>query len=167
MPTSGTEGRGWVYERIATTTAPTIVDVGPGEGTYSILARHLRLDAYWIGVEIHAPYVERYHLDLKYDEIVVSDVLYYDWPAQPFVVLLGDVLEHMTVAMVTLILEHLMLVADEIMVSIPIVESIQGEVDGNPHEAHLYQWTFEEMEAMLPGCESWRGDMIGRYWWRR
>lgn len=167
LATSAVEGRDWVYQRLAATTAPVIVDVGPGEGTYSILGRHLRLDAKWIGVEVYHPYIARYHLDQKYDEVIIGNVVDYDFPDQPFVVLLGDVIEHLTYteAVELLILVHEL--ADEIMVSVPIVESIQGEVDGNCHEAHLHQWSFEEMEAMLPGCESWRGDTVGRFWWKK
>lgn len=170
MATSAAEGRDWIYARLFETHTPYIVDVGPGEGTYSILGRHLRLDAKWIGIEVHAPYVERYHLDQKYDEVIVGNVLHINWdlwPHNPFTVLLGDVVEHLPYDNACLLLKCLLRNATEIMVSVPIVESIQGEVDGNCHEAHLYQWTFEEMEAMLPGCESWRGDQVGRFWWKR
>lgn len=166
LATSGSEGRGWVYERIARTSTPAIVDVGPGEGTYSILGRHLRLDAKWYAVEIHEPYVERYHLDQKYDAIIIADVMSFPFPAEPYTVLLGDIVEHLPYEKAVELLEYVKANATEVMVSVPIVESIQGEVDGNCHEAHLYQWTFEEMEAMLPGCESWRGHMIGRFWLR-
>lgn len=170
MATSAAEGRDWIYERIGRTTTPTIIDVGPGEGTYSILARHLRLDARWIGVEIHQPYIERYHLDQKYDEVIVGNAFHLDWeqwPARPFTVLLGDVIEHLPYDQAVDLIHCFLRNASEIMVSVPIVESIQGEVDGNCHEAHLYQWTFEEMEAMLPGCESWQGGTVGRFWWKR
>ena len=167
MATSGSEGRDWVYQRIARTTADIIVDVGPGEGTYSILGRHLRLDAKWYGVEVFTPYIERYHLLQKYDGIFEMSITEFFAPLVPYVIFFGDVLEHLPYEKAVEILGYHLEYASEIMVSIPIVESIQGEVDGNCHEAHLYQWTFEEMEAMLPGCESWRGAMIGRFWWRR
>lgn len=166
MATSAAEGRGWVYERIGLTSAPTIVDVGPGEGTYSVLARHLRLDAAWIGVEVYHPYIERYHLDQKYDEVILGSVLDYTGPDSDFVILFGDVIEHLEYSDAIRVLERFKKSASEIMVSVPIVESIQGEVDGNCHEAHVYQWTFEEMEALLPGCESWKGCTVGRFWWR-
>lgn len=168
MATSGSEGRDWIYERIRRSTTQAIVDVGPGEGTYSILARHLRLDAKWYAVEIHRPYVERYHLEQKYDRVYPMNILEYPGPEEDtYTILFGDIIEHLPYEDAVRVLEFFKKDATEIMVSIPIVESIQGEVDGNCHEAHLYQWTFEEMEAMLPGCESWRGAMIGRFWWRR
>lgn len=170
MATSAAEGRGWVYERIARSSTPVILDVGPGEGTYSILGRHLRLDAKWIGLEIHEPYVERYHLEQKYDEIVIGNVLHVNWdkwPERPCTVLLGDIIEHLPHLDAVRLMHRIRRNACEVMVSIPIVESIQGCVDGNEHEAHLHQWSFEEMKNLLPGCETWRGDTVGRYWWRR
>lgn len=168
MATSAAEGRDWIYQRIARTTAPAIVDVGPGEGTYSILGRHLRLDARWYGVEVFAPYIERYHLDQKYDLIYNMSILDFPGPIEDnYVILFGDVIEHMDYGQAVETLTYFMQEADEIMVSVPIIESIQGEIDGNCHEAHLYQWEFEEMESLLSGCESWRGATVGRFWWRR
>lgn len=167
MPTSAAEGRGWVAERLAATTSPVIVDVGAGEGTYSILGRHLRLDARWIGLEIHPPYVERYRLMEKYDEVHLCDVRRYSWPERGFVALCGDVLEHLPHADAITVLEALVARADAVMVSLPIIESIQGAVGGNVHEAHLHQWTFDEMHRLLGGCDAWRGEILGRFWWTR
>ena len=155
-----------MYERLARTTTPTIVDIGPGEGTYSILGRHLRLDANWIGVEVYEPYIDRFSLREKYNEIVVSNVLDYQWPTEPFTVLMGDVIEHLSFWHAYSLLEMLKAKATEIMVSLPIVYSPQGPVHGNDHEAHLHDWDFESMKELLPGCESWQGEILGRYWWR-
>lgn len=167
MPLSTADGRGWVYDRIAQTTAPVILDIGAGEGTYSNLARHLRLDAEWIAVEIHEPYVERFLLESKYDVIVVADARRFRPHQEPYVVLMGDVLEHMpredAVELIEWHLQH----ADEIMVSVPIVYSPQEACHGNDHEEHLYHWQFHEMASLLPGCETFEGALVGRYWWRR
>lgn len=167
MPLSTSDGRGWVSDRIAKTKAPVIFDGGAGEGTYSVLARHLRWDARWIALEIHEPYVERFLLEHKYDEVRVMDLL--DWtPDVPtFVILLGDVLEHMEHDDAVTLLEFCRSTADEIMVSVPIVYAPQGACYGNAHEEHRYHWAFEEMLALLPGCESFRGVEVGRFWWKR
>jgi hypothetical protein len=167
MPTSNPEGKHWAYERIARTVAPIIVDVGPGEGTYSDLAHETRPDALWIGVEIFEPYVEKYGLRGKYDEIAIADAREYAFPQRPFVLLAGDVIEHMPYDDAVELLNRAKSAADEIMVSVPIVEFCQGEMGGNAHEAHLYHWGFEEMAAQLPGCETWRGEVVGRFWWKR
>lgn len=167
MPRSHPEGRDWAVERIAQTTAPVVIDIGCGEGTYSDLARGWRADAVWVGVDIWEPYVEQFDLWLKYDFVAVRDACDLILPAVPYVLLAGDVLEHMRRFDAIDFLNHAKVNAEAIMVSIPIVDYPQHAHDGNPYEEHLDQWTFDEMAAQLPGCESWCGDVVGRYWWTR
>lgn len=167
MPSSNADGRDWLYQRIRDTAAAVIVDGGAGEGTHSVLARHLRLEAEWVAVEVFEPYLDRFLLADKYDRVVLGDLRYQipDLPHRDYVILLGDVLEHMTrdeaVALLAFHMEH----ATDIYVSVPIVYAPQGTVHDNPHEAHLHHWHFEEMLEVLPGCESFRGVIVGRYWW--
>lgn len=167
MPRSHPEGRDWAVDHIRQTTAPVIIDLGCGEGTYSDLARGWRPEARWIGVEIHPPYVEQFELPRKYDEVVITDLRGYIFPREPFVLLAGDVIEHLERADALSFLARARVAAEEIMISVPIIDYPQHEHDSNPHEAHLDQWSFDEMAQQLPGCESWRGEVIGRYWWRR
>lgn len=168
MPTSAAEGRDWVYERIRDTTTPWIIDAGAGEGTYSTLARHTRLDARWVAIEVHEPYVERFMLGQKYADVIVTDVrLWRPELEDGYTILFGDVLEHLDRADAVELLQWHMERAAEIMVSVPIVYSPQGACEGNEHEAHLYFYHHEEMEALLPGCESWKGHTVGRFWWKR
>lgn len=166
MPRSHPEGRDWAVERIAATTAPIIYDIGAGEGTYSDLAKGWRTDALWIGVEIWQPYIEQFDLWRKYDIVAQTDARTLTFPETPFVLLAGDVLEHMTKPEAVTLLSAAKRSADAIMVSIPIIDYPQHEHHGNPFEAHLYQWSFDEMAAELPG-ECFRGEVIGRYWWTR
>lgn len=169
MPLSTYDGRQWAVDRIAATTAPIIVDGGAGMGTYSVLGRHLRWDAHWVGVEIHRPYVERFLLDHLYDEVVVADLR--RWPPEPiparYVILLGDVLEHMTREDAIDVIEYHKAHAEEIMVSIPIVYAPQEGCFGNDHEAHLYHWRMGEMAQVLGRCDTFEGVEVGRFWWRR
>lgn len=167
MPTSAADGRHWVYERIRDTTADTIVDAGAGEGTYSTLARHLRLDARWVAIEIFEPYVDRFLLTQKYDDVIVGDVNIWQPTTDDYVILFGDVLEHMPRSEAVNLLQFHMQHAAEIMVSIPIVYAPQGAVHGNEHEAHLHHWHWDEMDELLPGAESFKGVMVGRWWWKR
>lgn len=169
MPLSICDGRGWVYDRIRDTTSDLIVDAGCGEGTYSVLARHLRQDAEWWGIEIHEPYVERFLLHHKYDRVIVTDIRGWTFPQMhnDYTLLLGDVLEHMSREDAIDVLAFHMQHAAEIMVSVPIVYAPQGACEGNEHEAHLYHWTWDEMTDLLPGCEGFRGVTVGRWWWRR
>ena len=61
--------------------------------------------------------------------------------------------------------------AHHILISVPIVDSPQGEVDGNPHEAHLHQWDADDMDQVLAGLggnvETFRGGTLGCWWWSR
>ncbi|OBY33475.1 class I SAM-dependent methyltransferase [Mycolicibacter kumamotonensis] len=166
MPGSHPEGRDWVLEHLKQTTAPTIVDLGAGEGTYSMLARDHLPTRHWIAVDIFEPYVERYQLHSKYDEVHVSDLRDYQLPTERFVLLAGDVIEHLPRFEAALFLDRARSLADEIMVSVPIIDYPQGELEGNIHETHLYQWDFDEMAEQLPGCETWKGEVIGRFWWK-
>lgn len=150
------------------TDVSTVVDVGPGEGTYSTLGRHILWAARWMSVEAFEPYVERFLLGQKYDDVIVGDIR--GWKPDylfDYLILFGDVLEHMPKDDAIEVLNWHMEHALEIYVSVPIVHSPQGSCFGNDLEAHLHQWTFEEMSGMLPGAESFRGVQVGRWWWRR
>lgn len=149
----------------------TVVDVGPGEGTYSVLGRHIIHWARWVGVEIHEPYVERFLLGQKYDDLIVGDVREWKPELANYVILLGDVLEHLPLEDAKEVLSFHMGLAQEVYVSVPIVHSPQGSCFGNDHEAHLHQWTWDQMTGVLAGfpgtLESFKGAQVGRWWWRR
>ena len=168
MPRSHPEGRDWAVHRIAKTTAPVVIDIGCGEGTYSDLARGWRSDALWVGVEVWEPYVDEFELWRKYDVVAVKDAREFPFRQMPFVLLAGDVLEHMPRSDAIALLERAKTHAEAIMISVPVVEYPQhAHEDGNPFEAHLDQWTFGTMwEYLTDGVlEGWRGNVVGRFWW--
>lgn len=168
MPTSACEGREWVYERIRDTTTPWIIDAGAGEGTYSVLARHTRLDARWVALEAHEPYVDRFLLGQKYDDVIVTNVRMWKPELEDgYTILFGDILEHLARPDAVELLQWHMQRATEIMVSVPIDYAPQGACYGNELEAHLHHWHFHEMLEVLGECESWKGATVGRYWWKR
>lgn len=167
MPRSHPEGRDWTAQHFRGTTAPLVIDLGCGEGAYSDLLRGWRPDAWWVGVEVFAPYVGRFDLWRKYDVVAVQDARDINFPAHPFVLLAGDVLEHMPRSDALDILYRAREHAEAIMVSVPVVDYPQHEHDGNPFEAHVDQWTFAGMwDALQPGrVDGWRGEVLGRFWW--
>ena len=65
-----------------------ILDVGPGQGTYSILLRELgyQMDA----VEVWHPYVDQFKLRAKYDNVYTVDIRDFDLQGYNFIIL-GDV----------------------------------------------------------------------------
>ena len=186
MPTSDAEGKDWSLERFKLHQPKTVCDIGPGEGTYAKLFRPHEPDepgVWWTGVEAHRPYVRKYGLKSTktrkmYDELHVLDAR--EAPAHLFhrdLVVAGDVLEHMPREDAVALLQRIVEGPDDadgaghILVSVPIVESVQGEVDGNPHEAHLHQWDTADMDGGLGGLggkvETFRGGTLGCWWWNR
>lgn len=164
MPRSDPEGRDWVVEHYRETSAPIVIDLGCGEGAYSDLLKGWR-DAWWIGVEVFPPYVKQFDLWRKYDAVIVRDARDIAFPASPFILLAGDVLEHMPRSDALDILYRAKENAEAIMVSVPVVDYPQHGHD-NPYEDHLDQWTFAGMyDALGPKVDAWRGQTLGRYWW--
>ncbi|MEV5236473.1 class I SAM-dependent methyltransferase [Streptomyces pseudogriseolus] len=181
MPTSDAEGKDWSLERFKRVQPKTVCDVGPGEGTYAKLFRPHEPDepgVWWTGIEVHGPYVKRYRLKSTktrkmYDELHVMDVREaLDHLFHRDLVIFGDVLEHMPREDAVALLRRAKQAGCwNILVSLPIVESEQGEVDGNPHEAHLHQWDADDMDQVLAQLggrtEAMRGGTLGCWWWSR
>ncbi|MEU1043964.1 class I SAM-dependent methyltransferase [Streptomyces sp. NPDC005897] len=178
MPTSDAEGKDWSLGWFRYHLPNTVTDVGPGEGTYAKLFRPVHAGIWWTAVEIFKPYVRKYGLKSTktrrmYDEIHVEDVRESaDHLFHRDLVLYGDVLEHLPREDAVALLERTVAAgAWNILVSVPIVESVQGEVDGNPHEAHLHQWDADDMDAVMAGLdgrvETFRGGTLGVWWWNR
>ncbi|MER7908288.1 class I SAM-dependent methyltransferase [Streptomyces sp. NPDC096068] len=178
MPTSIAEGKDWSLERFERHKPDTVTDVGPGEGTYAKLFRPVHHGVWWTGIEIHKPYAAKYKLRstktrAMYDELHVEDaresevhLFYRD------LVIFGDVLEHMPREdAADLLVKAEAAGCWHILVSLPIVEAPQGEVDGNPHEAHVHHWDAADMDATLARLggrtESMRGETLGVWWWSR
>src|SRR5689334_18537549 len=95
MPRSLVEGKAWISHEIARLRPATVLDVGPGQGTYADLLRQVTPSAHWSAVEVFAPYVDTYGLAAKYDRVEVVDIRDFSWPQHFDVVILGDVLEHL------------------------------------------------------------------------
>ena len=124
MPVSDPSNKPYAAELIMRLNPSTILDVGPGVGTCGSLIRERlevdRLDA----VEIWAPYIEKYRLKEIYDNVIISDVRYWqDFEYDP--VILGDVLEHLSFDEAMMLWKNLSKHAGAIL-SIPIVHYPQG-----------------------------------------
>lgn len=163
MPVSADEGKPWMIQKILSRTPGSILDLGAGSGTYARLLRPHLPGAHMSAVEIHAAYVSDYKLWRLYDSVTIGDVRSCDLP-EADVVILGDVLEHMTLD------EALRLwdcardhASKAVYLSIPIVEWPQEEVHGNPYERHVRTWSHLDCLS-LPGITDWwTGTTIGCY----
>ena len=77
-----------------TTKDSKILDVGAGVGTYSDL---LKPHGYDIDcIEVYDKYIEAYDLKSKYKNVFCDNILNFDVSEYDFVIL-GDVLEHLTI----------------------------------------------------------------------
>lgn len=155
MPTSSNKGKKdflrWLSE---IKNINLILDIGCGEGTYpKLLKEKTSINATWYGVEAWTDYISEFNLNDLYNVILNQDAKTIDWKALPIfdLVIFGDVLEHMTkdesITLVSKALDH----SKFVFISIPIVHSPQGEVNGNPYEVHVKDdWTHEEVLDTFP-----------------
>jgi len=121
----------WILNNVSTD--KRILDVGPGVGTYAdLLSGHkYQVDA----VEIFAPYIDRFNLREKYDNVYVGDIRTFDISDYDFIIL-GDVLEHLSKEDATSLIDTIEKQNKECLVAVPY-EMEQGEWEGNVHETHL------------------------------
>lgn len=114
-----------------------VLDVGAGKGKYRLLLPEYEcVDA----VEIWSPYVTGYGLRDIYQTVYERDAVEL---VQEFgmadvkydVVIMGDVLEHLTVDDARITLTWLRQVAHEVIIVVPY-DYEQGEEHGNPYQRH-------------------------------
>lgn len=156
MPFSSTEGKPWIVDRIRELEPASILDVGPGAGTYARLLRPILPSGARIhALEIHAPYVERFGLADVYDEIQIGDARTAKFPRLD-VIILGDVIEHMSLDDAKTVWFKARGAAKKaVILSLPIVPYPQGEWEGNTHEAHLHTWDHDMVVRELDGIKVW------------
>lgn len=168
MPFSTHEGKQWSERKVTSfSDVNTIVDVGTGEGIYSMLLRCRFPHAKFIGIEGFEPYVEQFELKAKYDELIVADVRELLFLPFADVTIFGDVLEHMPESDARDLVSSAKLTSRAILVSVPIVCIEQGAVNGNELERHHVHYSFDEMHAMLNAKDSMMGETVGVFWWER
>jgi len=135
----------WIINNIPTN--KRVLDVGPGAGVYGeLLSGHgYQVDA----VEIYSPYIDKFSLREKYDNVYVGDIRTFDISDYDFIIL-GDVLEHLTVEDATKLVDYITNSGIECLVAVPY-EMEQGEWEGNVHETHLQEDLTEDvMEERYP-----------------
>jgi len=152
------EVKEWFLNNVPT--SKRILDVGPGMGTYSDLLRSsgYRIDA----IEIYEPYIDKYKLRKKYDNVYVGDITKFDISDYDFIIL-GDVLEHIPTDLAVDLIRNIT-EKKECLVAIPY-EMEQGEHEGNIHETH-YQpdLTHDVMFERYPDLSCiYRNEYYGYY----
>jgi len=144
-----------------------ILDVGVGAGTYRQLLADLAPEPAWFGVEVWAPYVERYHLRRLYHHLLLADIRSLDPERLPHcdLVIFGDVLEHMAKEEAQAVVTRWLKRSRLLVISLPIVKAPQGAAEGNPYECHVKDdWSHQEVFASFPGiCAVFLHSWIGAY----
>ncbi len=140
-----------------------ILDVGPGAGTYAQLLvpqGFANIDA----VEIYAPYVERFNLRSLYKEVYIGNICTFSFPRRYDLVILGDVLEHISVLDAQRLVERLHFYKVDAIFSVPWTYP-QDPIDGNEAERHLQpDLTHEVMQKRYPLLQLFHnGPVIGLY----
>lgn len=123
----------------------TIVDLGPGQGTYPKL---LGIDKYiWKAVEIWGPYIKQFDLDKIYREIRVGDIRYMELPDGDCCIA-GDVLEHLKKDDAIFTFKKINAQFRHVVLSIPI-NMHMGISWNNPFEIHRSLWQYEELDKLI------------------
>jgi len=110
----------------------SILDVGPGSGTYSNLLydTYKNIDA----VEIFAPYIEKYSLTEKYRRVINENIVNYEFDYYD-IIILGDVLEHLSIEDATNVLNKIISRCAQLFVLVPYLYA-QGVHEDNVYEVH-------------------------------
>lgn len=166
MPYSHPEGKDQAAAWVKALNPAHIVDVGAGAGGWHRAVAPSVPGARWTAVEVWEPYITRFRLADRYDQVVQQDVRTLDWAAlAPDVVIAGDVLEHMTTEEAVALVDAAFAAgARAVVVAIPIIHYPQGESHGNPFERHVRDdWTDEEVRATWAPVACHVGAVVGTY----
>ncbi len=147
MPVSSEKGKNIIKTWLENQTdIKTIVDLGPGSGTYPKL---IGINKYiWKAVEIWGPYVKRFDLDRVYQEIRIGDIQYMDLPDGDCAIL-GDVLEHIEKEGAIRTFEKVDEQFKHVVVSMPVNSTTQYVFEGNEFEKHTSAWSVNEINLLM------------------
>lgn len=141
----------------------TVVDVGAGGGANLEFYRPWMPQSEWTCIEAWEPYVERFELNVRYAECIVSDVRNMELPKADLYIF-GDVLEHMTKEQARQVWGRARMAAKVLIINMPVVHYEQDALHGNPFEVHQAHWSSEEILAVLPGIVDYEtGPVVGAF----
>ena len=167
MPTSDQENKDIVVRWYNQVKPRSVLDIGAGNGTYSKLIANKR-GAHWTALEAWSPYIKRYRLHTKYNDVIVADARYVDYSLiHSELTIAGDVLEHMTKSEAKRCIDRFKQHSRAVIISVPLLHLHQESYMGNWFEEHKDHWGYEEMCAYLGIglTESLKGPTLGYFLW--
>lgn len=136
----------WTIEKIVQLNPATVLDCGAGAGVYLDLIReHMGNDVIVDAVEVWEPYIKQFNLSSRYNNLYHTDLrdisnFNYD------LVILGDILEHMTESDAVSVWNKISKQARYAIISIPIIHYHQDAINGNPYEVHVEEdWNVDRV----------------------
>jgi hypothetical protein len=157
MGYSNPENKPWAKEKIIELSPTTVLDVGAGQGTYLNLIREgIGAGVIVNAVEVWQPYIDEFNLINRYDKLFAIDVREMDSFGYDLVIL-GDILEHMSEEDAVALWEKISKQAKYAMISIPIIHYHQDAINGNPYEVHVEEdWTMERVLEKFKGIVEYK-----------
>lgn len=134
----------------------TILDLGCGVGTYIKIFKEegdILKNTKWTGVEVWTPYIEKFKLIDRYDNIINADIreVNFQTLGNFNLCFLGDVLEHVTKDQSIKLVNELVNYCDYVIISIPIGHWPQDAIEENPYEVHVKDdWSDSEVKETFP-----------------
>lgn len=136
-------------QRLVREMAPArVLDVGVGAGKYSEIVRAASPSARIIGIEICEDYVERYSLNVKYDELHIVSVVDFCRDNPDFscdLVIIGDAIEHLSKSAGVDLVHYLIYRCKRCVVIWPS-KYVQYSWQGQASEAHRSVWGARDFE---------------------
>lgn len=119
-----------------------ILDIGAGWMKYRMLLAEYTMDA----VEVWQPYVDQHKPSKFYDNVHVMEAVNFRYQQRYGAVIMGDVLEHMSVNDAQAVIRAACENSDLVVVAVPF-QMAQHEEEGNPYEIHVQDDLTEELMA--------------------
>ncbi|MDD4815562.1 MAG: hypothetical protein PHQ62_00265 [Clostridia bacterium] len=137
-----------------------VLDIGPCNGKwYNLLSNYFKMDA----VEIWKPYILKYNLLNKYENLYFNDILKHD-NFKYDVIIMGDVLEHLSIPDAQKILKKMYDECKELVVAVPY-RFWQPAINRNPYEIHLQpDLTPKNFMERYPGFKLFWGNRFYGYY---
>lgn len=170
MGKSSKEGKDVILSWVKILPISTVLDIGAGSGTYKKMFAKNKLfeDSLWTAIEAWQPYIDDFRLVDLYNNVINNDVMKVDLSSLGTfdITFMGDVLEHLSKQDAVELVDRVMSVSKNAVISIPIVHWPQAERHGNPYEVHIKDdWSDSEVKETFSKYikHSHAGEQIGVY----